>query len=238
MLVLFFFFILRTSNLLDQTDLAQGTVPRSKIGLALTSNCTLSRNGPWVQMDRNSSGSVFSWPDAGGSRPEAMGLHERGPSLARGAEPPALKTRGGSWLPSIHPRLSQQGRVPTSGWGMSAWRGCFWHRQEGHARCRLSLMHFYTSFFLFIWISCNFTCKHLATKWIVIYSELLAMPSNRGNPPKKKKSAEFVGSLVASATWPHLGRSWLTPLSPCLDDRDEQGSWETPNSVWSKVSLK
>lgn len=59
-----FFFFLRTSNLLDQTDLAQGIVPRKRIVLALTSNCTLSSNGPWVQMDRNCSGWVFSWPDA------------------------------------------------------------------------------------------------------------------------------------------------------------------------------
>lgn len=37
---------------------------KKRIVLALTSNCTLSRVGPRVQMDVNSSGWIFNWPDA------------------------------------------------------------------------------------------------------------------------------------------------------------------------------
>lgn len=117
MLVLFFFFILRTSNLLDQTGLAQGTVLRSKISLAVTSNCTLSRNGPWVQMDRNSSGSVFSWPDAGGSRPEAMGLHERGPKPGTGGRAPRTQNQG--W--ELTPRYPS--KALSAGKGANIWLG-------------------------------------------------------------------------------------------------------------------
>lgn len=62
-----FFFLLRTWNLPDQTGLAQGGVPRRRTVLALTSSCTLSVGGLWVQMDVSSSGRDFGWPD--GSEP-------------------------------------------------------------------------------------------------------------------------------------------------------------------------
>lgn len=232
------FFILRTSNLLDQTGIAQGSVPRSKIGLALTSKCTLSRSRPWVQMDINSSGSVFCCPDAGGSWPEAWGCRSEALSLAWGAEPPTLKPRGGSWLPTLHLRLpSRAGGQHLSGVCLLGTAASD-TGESCHPPADSELRGFMLLFFLLIWIFCNFTCKPLATKWFVIYSKLLATPSNQGRHHKKKKSAKFVGSLVASATWPQLGRRWLTPLSPCLDARDEQGSWETPNTVWSRVSLK
>lgn len=147
-------------------------------------------------MDLNSSGSGFCWPDAGGSWPETEGLHEQGPEPGMGGRAPTLKPRGGRWIPTLHPRLPWQGMVPTSGLVMSAWHDCFWHRQEGHA-CLLtqSYAFLYFFFFLFTWISRNFTCKPLATKWIVIYSELLATPSNQGKPQQNRNQQNLWGLL-------------------------------------------
>lgn len=194
-------------------------------------------------MDRNSSGSGFCWPDAGGSWPGAVGLHEQCPEPGTGGRAPYAQTQGWELTPHCPSETlwAGQGRVPTSGWGLSAWHSCFWPRQERHAHPRTqswAFLYFFFFFFLLIWISCSFTCKPLVTKWIVIYSELLATPSNQGKPHQKKKLTKFVGSLVASTPWSQLGRRWLTPLSPCLDAREEQGSWETPNTVWSRISLK
>lgn len=61
-----------------------------------------------------------------------------------------------------------------------------------------SVTWFYASFFLLIWIFCNFTCKPLATKWIVIYSELLATPSNQGRHHKKEKKISKICGVSCS----------------------------------------
>lgn len=173
---------------------------------------------------------------APGQKP--WGCMSKAPSLARGAEPPALKTRGGSWLPSsIQGSLSREGCQHLAGvcllGAAASDTGKRVTPTADSALCIFILLFFFSFESLAILLANTWQPNEL---WFTV--NYLQCHPIRGNPPKKKKSAEFVGSLVASATWPHLGRSWLTPLSPCLDDRDEQGSWETPNAVWSKVSLK
>lgn len=194
-------------------------------------------------MDRNSSGSVFCWPDAGGSWPGAVGLHEQCPEPGTGGRAPYAQTQGWELTPhcpsgTLWAGQGRAGCQHLAGVCLLGTAASDPGRSVTPTRGRRA-GHFYTSFFfLLIWISCSFTCKPLVTKWIVIYSELLATPSNQGKPHQKKKLTKFVGSLVASTPWSQLGRRWLTPLSPCLDAREEQGSWETPNTVWSRISLK
>lgn len=140
-------------------------------------------------MDINSSGSVFCWPDAGGSWPEAWGCRSEALSLAWGAEPPTLKPRGGSWLP--WDPLGRAGCQHLA--GMSAWHGCLWHRQEGHAH--LPTQSYAVSDF-FLSFNLNLLQFYLQTLGNQVICDLQWIPCNTiqsGETPPKKEISNICG---------------------------------------------
>lgn len=125
--------------------------------------------------------------------------------VALGQKHGAAGVRPWAWHGGLSPLHSNPGvgvdspETPLAGQGANIWLGCLLGTAASDTgrrvtpTCQLRVTPFQTSFFLLIWISCNFTCRLLATKWFVIYSEFLATPSSQGRPHQKKEISNICG---------------------------------------------